>query len=625
MRRQCPINRHHGGSDPDNIITTIPMSETSHKILIAILSLTAISGLFRASAFRHEADPADPYVHMEASELYDKGHAYEETNPDSAVFYYDLASEFYTPRSGADEARACASALLAKGKILYSHFSYSRAMETLLKCRRICEDRHMPALLSEVLRYIGNIYSMHNDYERAIGFYSKSYAVADSIKDPRLTHMVLSNLVGAHIFSGNLQKADEYYTAMMRNKCRDIHYTYDVLMDGGLLAMEKGDAREALHMFTEASAYAYKHKLGTPKIGAPNSWIARLYERKGELDSSLYYFKQNERLGQEGKQTDLLVETYHGLSEIYKRKGDRINYLKYLEDYLNLSNELFNQSVFNSLKNTQFEYEMEQNERVIKDITLDREAKQASITRMWVIIIVIVVALFVLSAFFVIIMRQKRKLTDAYSDLYSRNLANLENDNLYKQRIRELQSYIDSQTEVAETGGAIENDSETSCSVTGNVSEAGTCKEAGNPDKDEAADADGGDSKAAEAEGVVPSELPTALRERLIRGISECMDNAENYCDCSFNIKTLADRVGSNTTYVSKVINETYGMNFRSFLSEYRIKESMRRLAKDSPYSGYTIKAISESVGFKSQSAFITAFTRYTGMKPSVYQDMARR
>jgi len=58
--------------------------------------------------------------------------------------------------------------------------------------------------------------------------------------------------------------------------------------------------------------------------------------------------------------------------------------------------------VFNSLKNTQFEYEMEQNERVIKDITLDREAKQASITRMWVIIIVIVVALCVLSAFFVI-------------------------------------------------------------------------------------------------------------------------------------------------------------------------------------------------------------------------------
>ena len=625
MRRQCPINRHHGGSDPDNIITTIPMSETSHKILIAILSLTAISGLFRASAFRHEADPADPYVHMEASELYDKGHAYEETNPDSAVFYYDLASEFYTPRSGADEARACASALLAKGKILYSHFSYSRAMETLLKCRRICEDRHMPALLSEVLRYIGNIYSMHNDYERAIGFYSKSYAVADSIRDPRLTHMVLSNLVGAHIFSGNLQKADEYYTAMMRNKCRDIHYTYDVLMDGGLLAMEKGDAREALHMFTEASVYAYKHKLGAPKIGAPNSWIARLYERKGELDSSLYYFKQNERLGQEGKQTDLLVETYHGLSEIYKQKRDRINYLKYLEDYLTLSNELFNQSVFNSLKNTQFEYEMEQNERVIKDITLDREAKQASITRMWVIIIVIVLALFVLSAFFIIIMRQKRKLTDAYSDLYSRNLANLENDKMYKQRIRDLQSYIDSQTEGAGAETTTADDSDIPACAPDNIPETGKTDETVSTDNEETSDTGAEDSEISDSESAGVSELPAALRERLIRDISECMDNPDNYCDSSFTIKTLADKVGSNTTYVSKVINETYGMNFRSYLSEYRIKESMRRLAKDSPYSGYTIKAIAESVGFKSQSAFITAFTRYTGMKPSVYQEMARR
>lgn len=581
------------------------------KRLVAIMVPAVLLSCLAVYPFRHEAESTPRFARMNASELYESGRRFVDANPDSAVFYFDLAAECYRPESDAAESKACASALLAKGKLLYEHFSYSRAMETLLKCRRICEDRRMPSVMCEVLRYIGNIYSMHNDYDRAIDFYSRSYEVADSIKDPWLCHKVLSNLVGASIFSGNLRQADGYYAKMVGNKVDDIHYTYDILMDGGLLAMKKGDLREALRLLKSASEYVEKHKLETPKAGAPNSWIASIYEEKGESDSALHYLRINERLARESNQQDLLVETYHSFSEIYKRRGDRVNYLKYLEEYLTLSNELFNQSVFNSLKNTQFEYEMEKNERVIKDITRDREAKQASIRRMWIIIIVTVCALLVLTVLFIIITRQKRKLSEAYSDLYSRNLANLDNDKMYKQRIRELQSYIDTQqTEGADAGAKEENAMQA---------------EAENPERTEEDNSSACDDDSAVSDSTTTYDIPASVRERLIRDISEYMDSSDNYCDPAFSIKTLADSIGSNTTYVSKVINETYGMNFRSYLSEYRIKESMRRLAKDSPYSGYTIKAIAESVGFKSQSAFITAFTRYTGMRPSIYQEMARK
>lgn len=77
--------------------------------------------------------------------------------------------------------------------------------------------------------------------------------------------------------------------------------------------------------------------------------------------------------------------------------------------------------------------------------------------------------------------------------------------------------------------------------------------------------------------------------------------------------------MGSNPRYVSEAINEGYGKNFRSFLNDYRIKEAMQRLADNDRYGHYTIKAISESVGYKSQANFINVFTKMTGIKPSTY------
>lgn len=121
------------------------------------------------------------------------------------------------------------------------------------------------------------------------------------------------------------------------------------------------------------------------------------------------------------------------------------------------------------------------------------------------------------------------------------------------------------------------------------------------------------------------TDMAPELRERLQLDISKAMDRSELFCDAAFTINRLADEVGSNITYVSKVINDTYGMNFRTFLSEYRIKEAITRLGSEGEYSNLTIKAIGESVGFKSPSAFIAAFTKFTGMKPSIYREIARK
>lgn len=119
--------------------------------------------------------------------------------------------------------------------------------------------------------------------------------------------------------------------------------------------------------------------------------------------------------------------------------------------------------------------------------------------------------------------------------------------------------------------------------------------------------------------------LSETQKQQLLERITTAMQNADVFCNPDFSIDKLATLVSSNTRYVSEAINEGYGKNFRSFLNEYRIREAMRRLSNHNLYGGYTIKAIAESVGYKSQANFITVFTKVTGMKPSVYQKISQQ
>ena len=50
----------------------------------------------------------------------------------------------------------------------------------------------------------------------------------------------------------------------------------------------------------------------------------------------------------------------------------------------------------------------------------------------------------------------------------------------------------------------------------------------------------------------------------------------------------------------------------------------MTRMNDQEHYGNYTIKAIAESVGYKSQANFINVFTKITGLKPSTYLKLLR-
>lgn len=109
----------------------------------------------------------------------------------------------------------------------------------------------------------------------------------------------------------------------------------------------------------------------------------------------------------------------------------------------------------------------------------------------------------------------------------------------------------------------------------------------------------------------------------LYRRILEFMESGTEYLDPDFSLNLLAKKIGSNSKYVSQVINDR-GRNFRNFINEYRIGEARRRLLDVDRFGNWTIQSIASSVGFLSTSTFNAAFKKFTGMTPSLYQKMSR-
>lgn len=117
--------------------------------------------------------------------------------------------------------------------------------------------------------------------------------------------------------------------------------------------------------------------------------------------------------------------------------------------------------------------------------------------------------------------------------------------------------------------------------------------------------------------------LSSEQKEKISAGILRIMEETEDYCDPDFSIEKMAESLSTNSRYVSDVVNDVFGKNFRTMLSEYRIRKAIERMEDREHYGNHTIRAIAESVGYRSQSTFISAFSRFTGLKPGVYLKMA--
>lgn len=119
----------------------------------------------------------------------------------------------------------------------------------------------------------------------------------------------------------------------------------------------------------------------------------------------------------------------------------------------------------------------------------------------------------------------------------------------------------------------------------------------------------------------VSGKLKQHQVQDLLDKINQAMSDVALISNPDFSLETLSRHIGSNTRYVSAVINESYGMNFKTLLNEHRIREAVRLLTN--PNSTLSVADVAISTGYNSSTSFINAFKKIKGMTPAVYRRLA--
>ncbi len=112
------------------------------------------------------------------------------------------------------------------------------------------------------------------------------------------------------------------------------------------------------------------------------------------------------------------------------------------------------------------------------------------------------------------------------------------------------------------------------------------------------------------------SSFDTRIEEYKTK-IEEWMTREKPYLNPDFCLHDISKVLPLNRSYISRVINEGYGVSFYNFVVSHRIDESIRLLSEESEM---TIAQIAEKSGFSSPSVYARTFKNLKGKTPAAYR-----
>ncbi|WP_120186622.1 helix-turn-helix domain-containing protein [Tenacibaculum lutimaris] len=103
--------------------------------------------------------------------------------------------------------------------------------------------------------------------------------------------------------------------------------------------------------------------------------------------------------------------------------------------------------------------------------------------------------------------------------------------------------------------------------------------------------------------------------EQIIKGLLK-IEEKEYFLKEEFNLYNAAKKIGTNTTYLSKIIKDYKKMSFNDYTNELRINYIIEALSNNKKVRSYTTQAIGELAGYKNAKSFTRIFKKHMGITP---------
>lgn len=104
----------------------------------------------------------------------------------------------------------------------------------------------------------------------------------------------------------------------------------------------------------------------------------------------------------------------------------------------------------------------------------------------------------------------------------------------------------------------------------------------------------------------------------------DAFEDDERYLDSQLTQKSLVEELGTNSTYLSKIINTYKGSNFNVYINNLRLNYIIDLLRTDATYLQYDVKELANICGFSNSESFSDNFYRKFEIKPSYFIKMMK-
>lgn len=121
--------------------------------------------------------------------------------------------------------------------------------------------------------------------------------------------------------------------------------------------------------------------------------------------------------------------------------------------------------------------------------------------------------------------------------------------------------------------------------------------------------------KKANYRSLVSPQMMDELQEKIVKIV--VID--KKYRDPDYSAKQLAEDIGTNTRYISAVVNTRFHCNFSTFVNKCRIDDAMSILV-DKRYQDLNVEDVGLTVGFSNRQSFYSSFYRILGITPRGYR-----
>ena len=470
-----------------------------------------------------------------------------------------------------------------KGDACYNAGRYPEALDYYTQGLDRAKSEGEDSIYYACTGNIGNIYAVMEDYRHALHYYLKGYQASAGRGDREMQWSFATNIVAVYCRMGKVDDARVFFKQQMNIGSADVTRSkYHSLSNQAQIAIAGGDYKMAEYYIKEAIDYATAKGLPAEYKVSPYMNLADMKFDNGDMRAAFDIYRQCADSLKGRRDLPMLVGIYKKMYEASLQLGDTAGADTYRHKYLSLSDSVFNTSQFNIAAGKLFEYENAETQKRV-DSLVHRNRAQL------IVIAVFVVLVAALALLYVTLRRKNRMLLDARQTLMRKNEELTAGDRRQKKL---LEQYV-----------AAINDLKAKQDEQADATTAATYATAT-------------DDNLKRQQGI---SLGEEQRNRLLNSITSVLENVEVIARSDFNLNMLADMVGTNTKYVSWVINDTYGKNFKTLLNEYRIREACRRMADREHYANVTIQTIYEELGYSSAAGFINAFRNVNGMTPSAY------